>query len=109
MHRMQILASFESPRFRSEGRHCLLPPSRSGACPCQSADRSNICDHRSRWPMVVGDSYLCRRARLYAASQHVGIGLRARNVVSGRFRPAEWEECRMLVMDFAESPFHALR
>jgi hypothetical protein len=25
MHRMQILASFESPRFRSEGRHCLLP------------------------------------------------------------------------------------
>jgi hypothetical protein len=35
---MQILASFEIPKFRSEGRRCLRHRSRSGVCPCQAAD-----------------------------------------------------------------------
>src|SRR5215212_5708061 len=34
MHRMQILASFEPPKFRSEGRQAREGASRKGARPC---------------------------------------------------------------------------
>jgi hypothetical protein len=105
LHHMQILANFESPKYVSGGRRRLHTRSRTGARPRQAADRSDISDHLSRWPMVVGDPYLCRRAHLYAASQHVGVDLRARNVVTGRFRPAEWGLCSILQMDFGEYPF----
>jgi hypothetical protein len=37
MHRMQLLASFEPPKFRSEGRRHLDPRSRTGARPRQAA------------------------------------------------------------------------
>jgi len=40
LHTMQILASFEPPKFRSEGRRRLHPRSLFGPCPRQAADRS---------------------------------------------------------------------
>jgi len=36
---MRISASFESPKFRSEGCRCLHPRSRTGARPHQATDR----------------------------------------------------------------------
>jgi hypothetical protein len=43
LHRMQILASFESPKFRDEGRPAREGASRKGARPCPQRARGEGC------------------------------------------------------------------